>query len=91
MTKSAQCFDDSLKHQFDKSAEQTILLDSLVGLIDDIEGWAEWHADHDADINDPSPEDMHAHCNGLILQACDKARQILANENNEALQKQERN
>ena len=31
MTRSAQCFDDSLKHQFEKSAGQTAPLDSLVG------------------------------------------------------------
>jgi len=52
-------------------------LHELAGLIDDIEGWAAWHANLDADINDPSPDDMHAHCNGLIAQACAKAKEIL--------------
>lgn len=35
MTKSAQCFDDSLKHQFEKSAGQAVPLDSLVGRFED--------------------------------------------------------
>jgi len=30
MTKSAQCFDDSLKHQFEKSARGSDRLDELV-------------------------------------------------------------
>jgi len=36
MIKSAQCFDDSLKHQFEKSAGQTVPLDSTGWASDDL-------------------------------------------------------
>jgi hypothetical protein len=68
-----------MSDEMKEMSEQPRSLDRLVGLIDDIEGWVEWHADMDADIDDPSPYDMHAHCNGLIMQACAKAKEILAN------------
>jgi hypothetical protein len=30
----------------------------------------EWHHDPGAKIDDPSPEDMHAHVNGLVIREC---------------------
>jgi len=51
----------------------------LLAIIDRIEGLVDWHADVNASIDDTSPEDMFAHCNGLILQACKEARLLLAN------------
>lgn len=51
----------------------------LFAIIERIEGLVDWHADLEADIEDPSPEDSHAHCNGLVLQACKEARAILEN------------
>lgn len=55
------------------------LINVLQAIIERIEGLVDWHADVEADVNDPSPEDSHAHCNGLVLQECKKARDILAN------------
>jgi hypothetical protein len=52
---------------------------ALLAIIDRIEGLVDWHADLYADIENLSPDDMHAHCNGLVLQACKEARDILAN------------
>jgi len=51
----------------------------LLGIISEIEGFVDWHADIDADIEDKSPTDMHAHCNGLVLKATKRMRDILSN------------
>ena len=51
----------------------------LLGIISEIEGLVDWHADIDADIEDKSPKDMHAHCNGLVLKATKRMRDILPN------------
>jgi len=52
---------------------------ALLGIISEIEGLVDWYADVDADIEDKSPKDMHAHCNGLVLQAAKRMRDILPN------------
>lgn len=56
---------------------------ALLAIINRIEGLVDWHADAEAHIEDTSPEDMHAHCNGLVLQACKEARLLLANAKDE--------
>jgi|GEM_PF-5599837 len=52
----------------------------LLEIISEIEGLVDWHADKNADIENESPTDMHAHCNGLVLQAAKRMRYILSNK-----------
>jgi hypothetical protein len=51
----------------------------LLSIICRIECLVNWHADTEAEEEDLSPEDMHAHCNGLVLRACNEARLLLHN------------
>jgi len=44
--------------------------------LEDIYELAGWHCDDDADPNDASPRDAHAHTNGLIRQKCVSALAI---------------
>jgi hypothetical protein len=62
------------------AAMSEVAIADLLAILDQIESWAEWHCDPDAKINDHSPQDMHAHTNGLIMQACANARNLLAND-----------
>ena len=56
-------------------------LAELLEIIETIEGYIDWHADMDADAENLSPEDMHAHCNGLALRELAKARKIVQSMN----------
>lgn len=51
---------------------------SIFDDLDLIHSMLEWHADMEADIENPSPEDMHAHCNGIALQALFRIRSRLS-------------
>jgi len=55
--------------------------EELLQILKRIEELIEWHCDLEADENDQSPEDMHAHCNGLAMREIEKARKVLAQAN----------
>ena len=50
--------------------EQAAAKDEMRVALEDIYELAGWHCDDDADPNDASPRDAHAHTNGLIRQKC---------------------
>jgi len=50
--------------------ETTASVPELLGAMREIEGLASWHYDANADPGDPSPDDMTAHVNGLIVKVC---------------------
>ena len=56
--------------------EQAAEADRMRVALEDIYELAGWHCDDDADPNDASPRDAHAHTNGLIRQKCVSALAI---------------
>lgn len=52
-------------------------LHELGQLLDIIETYALEHCDEDADVQNTQPEDMVAHRNGLIVQLCRRAKELL--------------
>ena len=63
-----------------RSEETQVDSTDLLAMIEDIESLADWHCDMDADPADTSPENMHAHCNGLILKTCARIKEWIAND-----------
>lgn len=74
--------DTAIKRVEELERECIGLRENILSLIDSIEPLISWHADKDADPLNSSPEDSHAHCNGLALKECQKARQALHSHTN---------
>ena len=50
--------------------EEAAARDEMRVALEDIYELAGWHCDDDADPNNASPRDAHAHVNGLIRKKC---------------------
>lgn len=53
------------------------MTEELRELIDQIEAYALEHCDEEADVQNTKPKDMEAHRNGLIVQLCRRAKELL--------------